>query len=146
LFSFPSHSPVSPNPNPLHYDEEEAPRSPPTPTHCTTTKKKHPPHQSSTSIPHHSTTGSASFNHRTHDVDPPTAKATEPPISTDQDQSTGKKGTTEPPKKKRHKTTKTFRRVKDLVGPGGIHLQLHWRRPIHRTSPIVDPWKIGAHR
>jgi hypothetical protein len=100
-------------------------RSPPTPTHCTTTKKKHPPHQSSTSILHHSTTGSAPFNHRTHDVDPPTARATEPPIYTDQDRSTGKKAQLNHQKKKSHRTTKISRRVEDLAGLGGIHLQLH---------------------
>jgi hypothetical protein len=123
-------------------------RSPP--THCTTTKKKHPPHQSSTSILHHSTTGSTLFNHRTHDVDPPmaratespiktdppTTRATEPPISTNQDRST--KISTHNIFNARDQTS-----LKDLAGPVGIHLQLHWRRPIHRTSPIVDLWKSG---
>jgi hypothetical protein len=84
LFSFLSLSPVSPNPNPLHYDEKEAP---------TALRQRRSTHRTtlSTSIPHHSTTGSTPFNHRTHDVNPPTPRATEPPISTDQDRSTEKR-------------------------------------------------------
>jgi hypothetical protein len=134
LFSFLSHSPVSPNPNPLHYDEEEALRSPP--THCTTTKKKHPPHHSSTSIPHHSTIGSAPFDHRTHAVDPHTARAMEPSISTDQNQSTKKKK-----KKKKRAQLNYQKKKKGTKPPKSLDESRIWRASAESTSSFtgVDP-------
>jgi hypothetical protein len=142
LFSFLSHFSVSPNPNPLHYDEEEAPTAPHSLLQYRTTK---PPDQ------RHSTTAYTTSIHPRPEqwihrlaaihLKKGTAEANQVPGGIHLQLHW---------RRPIHQTSPIVYPWK--IGahtanqdPGGIHLQLHWRRPIHRTSPIVDPWKIGAH-
>jgi hypothetical protein len=141
LFSFLSHSLVSlslsslPQPQPTALRRRRS-------THRTTL---------STSIPHHSTTGSMPFNHYTHDVDPPTARATEPPISTDQDRSTEKRAQLKPIKTPAESTS-SFTSIDPSTGrhPSSIHgrsgLILPIKTPVESTSCFtgVDP-STGRH-